>query len=237
MFIGFTGAAFNKDATVEVKMGDKFTLGGYEMRVREVKQGDNTNYSWGHTVVDVHVGGNLVKTMAPEQRLYKADRQPASVVSIWRRLNEDVYLNFAGMNNDGNKAVIQAYVFPLVSWIWIGFWVLLVGNIICLIPSKVKLQFARTEVIGMVATKQDVRSYAIVSALFWRRCAWARFRVSWSRPKSAASAAGWRVCAGRARTRWETAPCWRAITRSRRVSVSKRCRSRARPTMPSSASS
>ena len=154
MFIGFTGAAFNKDATVEVKVGDKFALGGYELRVRDVKQGDNTNYTWGHTVVDVHINGNLVKTMTPEQRLYKADRQPASVVSIWRRLNEDLYLNFAGMNNDGNKAVIQAYVFPLVSWIWIGFWILLAGNLICLIPSKVKLQFARTDVVGVV-TKQD----------------------------------------------------------------------------------
>ncbi len=29
-------------------------------------------------------------------------------------------------------------MFPLVSWIWIGFWVLLFGTIICLIPSKSK---------------------------------------------------------------------------------------------------
>jgi cytochrome c-type biogenesis protein CcmF len=33
--------------------------------------------------------------------------------------------------------VVQAYVFPLVSWIWIGFWVLVMGTLICLIPSKV----------------------------------------------------------------------------------------------------
>ena len=38
------------------------------------------------------------------------------------RLNEDLYLNFGGMSDDGKRAVIQAYVFPLVSWIWIGVW-------------------------------------------------------------------------------------------------------------------
>ena len=68
--------------------------------------------------------GNVVKTLEPERRGYKASRQPTSEVAIWRRLNEDVYVNFAGSAEGTNKAVIQAYVFPLVSWIWIGFWVL-----------------------------------------------------------------------------------------------------------------
>ena len=47
--------------------------------------------------------------------------------------------------------MIQAYVFPLVCWIWIGFWVLLIGTIICLIPSKVRLQYARTQVVGVTS--------------------------------------------------------------------------------------
>jgi cytochrome c-type biogenesis protein CcmF len=54
------------------------------------------------------------------------------------------------MSEDGQRAVIQSYIFPLVSWIWIGFWVLLFGTLICLVPNKVKLQYARTEVVGMV---------------------------------------------------------------------------------------
>ena len=73
-------------------------------------------------------------------------------MSIRRRLNEDLYLNFAGTSEDGKRAVIQAYVFPLVSWIWVGFWVVVFGTIVCLIPSKVKLHYARTQVVGV--TKQ-----------------------------------------------------------------------------------
>ena len=41
---------------------------------------------------------------------------------------------------EDGKAVIQAYVFPLVSWIWTGFFVLLFGTLICMIPSKSKDQ-------------------------------------------------------------------------------------------------
>ena len=57
--------------------------------------------------------------------MYKASQQPSSEVGIRRRLNEDLYLNFAGMRS--TKAVFQAFVFPLVCWIWIGYWVLLFG--------------------------------------------------------------------------------------------------------------
>lgn len=136
MFIGFTGKAFDKDATVEVGAGESFHLGRYEMKIREITQGENENYAWSRSLVDVYSDGALVKTLQPERRGYKASRQPTSEVAIWRKLNEDLYLNFAG--TEGSKAVIQAYVFPLVSWIWIGFVMLIAGTLVCLVPSKVR---------------------------------------------------------------------------------------------------
>jgi cytochrome c-type biogenesis protein CcmF len=153
MFIGFTGKAFDKEVTLEVGMGESFQIGGYELKMRDIADGENENYSWLHAKVDVFQDGQMVKTLEPERRLYKSSRQPTSEVAIWRRLNEDLYLNFAG-SAEGNKAVIQAYVFPLVSWIWIGFWVLMAGTIVCLIPSKVRLQYARTQVVGVSSKKQ-----------------------------------------------------------------------------------
>lgn len=149
MFIGFTGAAFNKNKTVEAKVGDAFPIGRYELKVTSLREGDTENYSWHHAAIEISSGGSYVGILEPEQRFYKSSRQGASEVAIRRRLNEDLYLNFAGMSDDGSKAVIQAYVFPLVSWIWIGFWVLVFGTAVCLVPNKVKLQYARTEVVGV----------------------------------------------------------------------------------------
>lgn len=155
MFIGFTGKAFDQDTTVEAAVGETFRLGGYEMKVREIADGENENYAWSHAKIDVMQNGRIVKTLEPERRGYKASRQPSSEVAIWRRINEDVYVNFAASKVGSKKAVIQAYIFPLVSWIWVGFWVLFIGTVICLIPSKVKLQYARTQIVG-VASKEYV---------------------------------------------------------------------------------
>jgi cytochrome c-type biogenesis protein CcmF len=74
-------------------------------------------------------------------------------VALRSRLNEDLYLNYAG--HEGDKATIDAYVFPLVSWIWIGALVLIGGTLVALIPSKVARSYARTEVVGTV--RKDVK--------------------------------------------------------------------------------
>jgi len=156
MFIGFTGKAFDLDKTVQVSKGDKVQLGAYQLTIGETESGKNENYSWDILNVGVMKGGSDLGTLRPERRLYFASRQPTSNVAIRRRLNEDLYLNFAGASNDGEGTVLQSYVFPLVSWIWIGYWGVLIGTIICLIPSKSRLVYPRTEVVTVAGKHAQV---------------------------------------------------------------------------------
>src|ERR1700730_8445378 len=149
MFIGYTGSAFNKDITKEAAPGSSFELGGYRLNIASMQDGDNANYAWQKLNIDASRGSRSLGTMEPERRFYKASQQPVSEVAIRRRLNEDLYVIFAGLSTDNKRAVIQAYVFPLISWIWIGFWVVAFGTIVCLIPSKVRLAYARTQVVGV----------------------------------------------------------------------------------------
>src|SRR5947209_8037812 len=154
MFIGWTGSAFNKNKTVEVSPGSSFALGHYDLKVVDQQDGENENFVWRKLLIDVTRAGKQIATLEPEKRMYKASRTPTSEVAIRRRINEDLYVNFAGLSNDNQRAVVQAYIFPLVSWIWIGYWILLIGTLICLTPSKVRLQYAKTQVVGI--TKRNV---------------------------------------------------------------------------------
>jgi cytochrome c-type biogenesis protein CcmF len=156
MFIGFTGKAFDLDKTVQVSKGDKVNLGAYQLTIGPTESGKNENYSWDILNVGVMKNGSDLGTLRPERRLYFASRQPTSNVAIRRRLNEDLYLNFAGASNDGEGTVLQSYVFPLVSWIWIGYWGVLIGTIICLIPSKSRLVYPRTEVVTVAGKHAQV---------------------------------------------------------------------------------
>ena len=157
MFIGFTGHAFNQADVKELNTGDSMRVGAYDLKMIDLQMGDNENYSWHRATMLVSKNGETLGTLQPEKRFYKASRQGTSEVGIRQRPNEDLYLNFGGMSDDNKRAVIQAYVFPLVSWIWIGGLVLIGGTFICLTPSKIKMQYARTEVIGVTRKHAPVQ--------------------------------------------------------------------------------
>jgi cytochrome c-type biogenesis protein CcmF len=156
MFIGFTGKAFDQQKTVEIQKGDVVSLGNYKLHLVNIEEGQTENYRWQKIFIEVAKYGEHIGTLVPEKRLYLAKKEPASEVAIRRRANEDLYINFAGLSDDGEKVVIQAYVFPLVSWIWIGYWVVLSGTIICLIPSKNRLVYPRMEIVGIAGTHAKV---------------------------------------------------------------------------------
>ncbi|HXP87154.1 MAG TPA: heme lyase CcmF/NrfE family subunit [Bryobacteraceae bacterium] len=154
LFVGFTGKAFDLNATVELGTGQTLQLGHFTMRSVGMESGQNGNYQWSRLTLAVSKDGQDLGTMSPERRFYVASKQPTSEVAIRRRLDQDLYVNYAGPSDDGTKAVIQTFVNPLVSWVWIGYWVVLIGTLICMIPSKTKLVFPRTEVVGIA--KHDI---------------------------------------------------------------------------------
>jgi len=147
MFVGFTGAAFNKNRVDEMKPGDSVRLGSYQLTVKDTHEGENENYLWQNASIEVIKNGSNLGILTPESRMYKASRQPTHEVALRSRLNEDLYLNFAGIN--GGRVILQSYIFPLVSWIWIGALTLIFGTLIALVPSKIKREYARTQVVGI----------------------------------------------------------------------------------------
>jgi len=136
MFIGFAGSAFTLHEQAEVLAGEEINVGKYRMVVRNFQETENDNYLASRAEIDVFIGDRLFKTMSPERRLYRASEQPTTEVAIQHRLNEDVYLVFAGMAEDTGRAVIQVYINPLVMWVWIGAAVLVLGTLIALVPSR-----------------------------------------------------------------------------------------------------
>jgi cytochrome c-type biogenesis protein CcmF len=158
MFIGFTGRAFDRHETRNLSLNESVHFGRYDLKLLSVVNDETPNYQFSRATVDVSLRGQVINQMTPEVRFYKASQEQASTVGIRRRPNEDLYINFSGISPDKSKAIFQLYVFPLVTCIWAGYYVLLFGTIICLIPGKVRLQYARTEVVGIASTPATVQS-------------------------------------------------------------------------------
>lgn len=154
LFVGFAGAGFNEEAQKALSPGQDLQVGHYTLRLEKIESSDNDNYSSATGIIKISKNGQELSTLKPEQRFYKSSKQPTSEVALHRTLKEDLYVVFAGFQQEGKQAIIHAYVNPLVAWIWIGGLVFIIGTIICLIPNQ------HEQVIQKAQTKVEVDPYA-----------------------------------------------------------------------------
>ena len=143
MFVGFTGHAFDKEKEFSLTKGQSDHVAGYEFTLLKLSETERPNhYAW---ISDIRVTdnkGEYVTNLYPEKRIYfhkNPDvnrRQPHSELDIYSTLNKDIYSIFSAVDNENGVAFIKIMVNPLVRWVWIGGYILVIGTMIALWPRK-----------------------------------------------------------------------------------------------------
>ena len=111
------------------------SLGPYTLVCQSYTQEYNENYSSEWAIINVLKGGKQIGTMYPERRFYKASQQAQTIPRIRSTAAEDLYLVYEGLNPDTGRPIIKAHLNPLVMWIWVGVWIVIVGTGVALIPN------------------------------------------------------------------------------------------------------
>jgi cytochrome c-type biogenesis protein CcmF len=152
IFIGFAGAAFNQEKEQEMGLGDQLKVGAYTLVGQKYTQDDNANYESEAAILDVYKNNKFLGTLFPEKRLFKSSGQGTTIVANRSTLQEDLYVIYEGKNPDTDRPIIKAFVNPLVAWIWIGAFVVIVGTGIALVPNaeqiKAQVPVAVTKVVA-----------------------------------------------------------------------------------------
>jgi cytochrome c-type biogenesis protein CcmF len=144
VIIGFAGAAFNQNVEKELGLGDKMQIGPYTLVCQKYTQDSFANYDTEMAMLDVYKRGKFVKTMYPERRFFHTSQQPSSMVAINSTPLEDLYLVYEGHNNDSDRPIIKAHLNPLVSWIWVGVIIMVLGTLVALVPNLPAAKLRRT---------------------------------------------------------------------------------------------
>ncbi|MCC7429721.1 heme lyase CcmF/NrfE family subunit [bacterium] len=135
IFVGFTGKAFESEAHIELGEGEEFTVKNYTLKLTKLEQGQTPNYFFDKAFLSVWKDGKNIENVVPERRQYIASEQPTTEVEIHETLLEDIYLVFNSRNEDESKAEIQIYINPLVSFVWVGALVMVLGTFVAMFPD------------------------------------------------------------------------------------------------------
>jgi len=142
IMIGFAGSVFNQDKEQEMGFGDKMTIGAYTLVCQSYTQDDNPNYGSEWAVMNVFKGGKQIATLNPERRFYKASQQTSTMVANRSTPQEDLYVVYEGQNPETGRPIIKVHLNPLVMWVWVGVWIMIVGTVVALIPNAVQARVA-----------------------------------------------------------------------------------------------
>ena len=142
MFVGFTGNAFDIEKEFGLKKGSSEFVGDYEFLLTDITEEERPNhYAWISHIRLLDSQGNIVEDLYPEKRVYFHEnpdinkRQPHSEIDIHSTMNLDIYSIFSAIDANGT-AFLKIMINPLVKWVWIGGYVLVLGTMIALWPRK-----------------------------------------------------------------------------------------------------
>jgi cytochrome c-type biogenesis protein CcmF len=164
LFLGFTGEAYTVENSAVMNPGDVLTVGKYQLKFLGLR--DDTDYQKYAVFADLETSANgrPMDTYSAARFYYHAhSEQPINEVSIVRSLPEDLFLILGNIDEKTEAATIRAVVNPLVSFIWIGGALLVIGTVVGLIgrsKSAGSAQAPRTHRLFQTA------SAAVAAALF-----------------------------------------------------------------------
>jgi cytochrome c-type biogenesis protein CcmF len=145
LFVGFAGLAFKSETKGLMQEGDLLQAKDYLFRCQTLTSGQNPNYEYLRAVLTITKDGRALGTVHPERRFYLASQQPISHVAIRPSLKEDVYVVLAGQDQDTGKAVVEVFINPLVDWVWIGGFIVFLGTLLAMVPSRVEREMAEVK--------------------------------------------------------------------------------------------
>ncbi len=137
--LGFIGDAyFQQETQVALAQGESLSLGEYSLRFDNLEMYSGSD---GREVLEATTSlfknGELVRTLKPRRDFFVVQQQPMTIPAVYATPAQDVYLLLVGWEEIGfGSSTFRMYLNPLISWTWLGGFVLILGTLIAAWPER-----------------------------------------------------------------------------------------------------
>ena len=131
LFIGVMGSwIYEEHYRLRLDVNEETNIKDYSLHLKSVRFYEDEEKSVVEAIVEVFEGGKHAATLQPKQLFYKLMRQDRVVsgVDIESKLTKDYYMAISGFGKD--YVFVEFYVVPLVSFVWIGATLMIIGGAI-----------------------------------------------------------------------------------------------------------
>jgi len=119
-----------------LKAGESLSVGRYSVRFDGLAAGERPTHILVWANLMAFKDGKPLHELVPGQRFYPNQQSPFASVDARYHWNEDLYVILSAFERDGSSATIKVLINPMISWIWIGGGVILLGVIVAVLPER-----------------------------------------------------------------------------------------------------
>lgn len=136
--VGVTVSSFYKvEREATLRKGDTLAVGRYAVRLEDFAVSEQPT----HVLVSVRLtafkdGKPFRRELTPGQRFYPNQQSSFASVDTLYQWNGDLYAILSAFERDGSSATIKLQVHPMISWIWLGGVVILLGVLVAVLPER-----------------------------------------------------------------------------------------------------
>ncbi|SDM14809.1 heme lyase CcmF/NrfE family subunit [Bacillus sp. OK048] len=118
-----------------VNLGDSIEVKDYRINYERLDQKREGINDIVYAEMTVFKDGKRIGSIQPEKVFYGNWDQPSSEVGLISSLKEDLYIVLSDWENDG-KATFIVKVNPMIAWLWIGSFMIVIGSLFAVWNGK-----------------------------------------------------------------------------------------------------
>ena len=143
--VGVIGSSFySVETSAELQPGESITIENYTLTYEGISMRQTENKQIFTGILLVYDGEKLIGDLLPQKQFHMGYLQWVSEVAIRYGIWEDLYVSLASWDHN-EAATFKVLINPLVTWIWVGGGILLLGSLIALWPNKEKRELTEAE--------------------------------------------------------------------------------------------
>jgi cytochrome c-type biogenesis protein CcmF len=136
IIMGIAGSmtySLEREATLALK--EHLTVGRYLIQFEGLKGAQQPTHFRVEGAFRVFHGGDEVGVLSPALKFFPTQQSPVGRAVHRSSISDDIYLILSGFSElDKNQATLKVLVRPLVVWIWIGGFVIMLGTLVAILP-------------------------------------------------------------------------------------------------------
>ncbi len=140
LFVGIAGTVFKAESDFALMPGEVHEFSGYRFEYLEPIINESEHRLEFGAKVALYRGDRKLSELSPTKNVYQGTEEPTTEVDIYLTALRDVYIIIGSLDPQSYRADFRATINPLISFIWLGGIVLVIGTIVALLPNRLRLR-------------------------------------------------------------------------------------------------